>query len=434
MCSLLVNQIETYQYLKMDSFGGIVDSFNKAVKPAIPRAVDLNVNPYLNARGILKGPGRQPKVTPARKPGMQYTMPRVGFNTAGEYTLKPGVPDVSYNLKAGGPKPAPAPAAAPRMGVRMPASGFRAPNIPGAAATKTVLNSPATKGLVKAGGKRIPVVGGLLNAGLATYDVSQGADPLRAYGRAATEMAGGALGAGAAGLLAIPSGPGAAVAAGAGYMGGSTAAGTAFDALFPQTVNPVVPEKKPSSSSSEKAKKVPAGAFGDIVNKFDRSMAPSNVPAGAFGDIVNKFDNAMNPSSAPEIKFELPTFAATGTDTGSGDREVGRSDPRNAEYIKQRSALTADSTDAERKVVQDAGMAAWAKANPGLVGEVMRRGSKQSGYDVIQKAAGLENSAVSNYDADQTFTGKDIKEADRQNLGDSGIEGITRCTNKCWSR
>ena len=317
----------------------------------------------------------------------------------------------------------------PVGGIRMPASGFRAPSIPqaipGVGATKTVLNSPATKGLVKAGGKRMPVVGGLINAGLATYDVSQGADPLRAYGRAATEMAGGALGAGAAGLLAIPSGPGAAVAAGAGYMGGSTAAGTAFDALFPQTVNPVVPEKKPSSSSSEKAKKVPAGAFGDIVNKFDRSMAPSNVPAGAFGDIVNKFDNAMNPSSAPEIKFELPTFAATGTDTGSGDREVGRSDPRNAEYINQRSALTADSTDAERKVVQDAGMAAWAKANAKLPEAALARGSKQSGYDVIQNAVGLENNAISNYDADQTFTGKDIKEEYRQNLGDSGIKGIT---------
>ena len=200
--------------------------------------------------------------------------------------------------------------------------------------------------------------------------------------KAATEMAGGALGAGAAGLLAIPSGPGAAVAAGAGYMGGSTAAGTAFDALFPQTVNPVVPEKKPSSSSSEKAKKVPAGAFGAIVNKFDASMAPSNVPAGAFGDIVNKFDNAMNPSSETEIKFELPTFAATGTDTGSGDREVQRSAPP-----KELSA----------------GMAAWAAANPELakkmVDKVDARRMKnpeytQSGYDPVREVVYPGNAAL----------------------------------------
>ena len=144
----------------------------------------------------------------------------------------------------------------------------------------------------------------------------------------------------------------------------------------------VLPVRSPNSklllrsSSSEKAKKVPAGSFGDIVNKFDRSMAPSNVPAGAFGDIVNKFDNAMNPSSETKIKFELPTFTATGTDTGSGDREVLREEPRVAQ------------TDD-----MDANMRAWAAANPTLAKRMVdkvdaRRNKglegKQSGYETVR--------------------------------------------------
>ena len=311
----------------------------------------------------------------------------------------------------------------PVGGIRMPASGFRAPSlpqaIPGVGATKTVLNSPATKGVVKAGGRKLPVVGGLINAGLATYDVSQGADPMRAYGRAATEMAGGALGAGAAGLLAIPSGPGAVAAGAAGYTGGAYAAGAGFDALFPDgpkvgsldgkrsianldgvSYDLSTPEGERGFNNARKARskgspvlssqEVPVGAFGDIRSKFDSAMDPSlqsnNVPAGAFGDIVDKFNNAMSPPSESQIKFEVPTLAATGTDTGSGDRESLREDPR-AAPPKELSA----------------GMAAWAAANPKLakrmVDKVDARRMKnpeytQSGYDTVRETVYPGNAAL----------------------------------------
>ena len=40
--------------------------------------------------------------------------------------------------------------------------------------------------------------------------------------------------------------------------------------------------------------------------------------------------------------------------------------PRNADYISARGALTSESTADERKSVEDAGMRAWAAANPEL--------------------------------------------------------------------
>jgi len=71
-------------------------------------------------------------------------------------------------------------------------------------------------------------------------------------------------------------------------------------------------------------------------------------------------------------------------------------DPRNAEYLNARGKLTEDSTAEDIKKVEDIGMTAWAKANPGLAAKVK---PGQSGYGVIQ---GLEKAkdqaeAVSDY-------------------------------------
>ena len=59
-------------------------------------------------------------------------------------------------------------------------------------------------------------------------------------------------------------------------------------------------------------------------------------------------------------------------------------DPRNADYLTARGKLTKDSTPEDIKKVEDIGMTAWAKANPGLAAKVK---PGQSGYGVIQ---GLE--------------------------------------------
>jgi hypothetical protein len=56
-------------------------------------------------------------------------------------------------------------------------------------------------------------------------------------------------------------------------------------------------------------------------------------------------------------------------------------DPRNADYLTARGKLTKDSTAEEIKKVEDIGMTAWAKANPGLAAKVK---PGQSGYDQSQ--------------------------------------------------
>lgn len=84
-------------------------------------------------------------------------------------------------------------------------------------------------------------------------------------------------------------------------------------------------------------------------------------------------------------------------------------DPRNSDYLSARKALTTDSSAADIQAVEDKGMAAWAKANPGLASKVK---SGQSGYGLIQNIRGQGTDA---YDANETFKPSDIPEADRQN-------------------
>jgi len=60
-------------------------------------------------------------------------------------------------------------------------------------------------------------------------------------------------------------------------------------------------------------------------------------------------------------------------------------DPRNAEYLTARNALTKDSSAADVKAAEDAGMTAWAKANKGLAATVK---PGQAGYDQSQDVLG----------------------------------------------
>ena len=95
-------------------------------------------------------------------------------------------------------------------------------------------------------------------------------------------------------------------------------------------------------------------------------------------------------------------------------------DPRNTAYLTARNALTKDSSATDVKAVEDAGMAAWAKANPELAQKVK---PGQSGYGLIQNIRGQGTDA---YDANETFKPSDIPEADRQNPVDQAAAlGIT---------
>lgn len=88
-----------------------------------------------------------------------------------------------------------------------------------------------------------------------------------------------------------------------------------------------------------------------------------------------------------------------GTDTSTSRRD----DPRNADYISARDALTPESSAADIKAVEDAGMTAWAKANPGLAAKMVAKQDKrletnpnfkQSGYEVVRNELYPERAAL----------------------------------------
>lgn len=89
-----------------------------------------------------------------------------------------------------------------------------------------------------------------------------------------------------------------------------------------------------------------------------------------------------------------------GTDTSSGNREALRNAP------------------------EDERMAAWAAANPELAKTAYAKGPKQSGYESIEKALGLGNNSIVNYDDSQTFQISDIPEGDRQDPSRDGLKDM----------
>jgi hypothetical protein len=106
---------------------------------------------------------------------------------------------------------------------------------------------------------------------------------------------------------------------------------------------------------------------------------------------------AADQASRPGQKFaDLRGGGGMTTQTPPVGPPSPSADPRNADYLTARGKLTKDSTAEDIKKVEDIGMTAWAKANPGLAAKVK---PGQSGYGVIQ---GLEKAkdqaeAVSDY-------------------------------------
>lgn len=93
---------------------------------------------------------------------------------------------------------------------------------------------------------------------------------------------------------------------------------------------------------------------------------------------------------------QKPPEEGGGGGGGLGGPPSPSEDPRNAEYLTARNALTQDSSAADIKAVEDKGMTAWAKANPKLAAKVK---PGQAGYGVIQglEKAKDQTEAVSDY-------------------------------------
>ena len=144
-----------------------------------------------------------------------------------------------------------------------------------------------------------------------------------------------------------------------------------------------------------------------------------------------EYDSASGQAIQPDTGKIAPggySVPASGTDTSTSRRD----DPRNADYISARDALTPESSAADIKSVEDAGMAAWAKANPGLVAEAVRRGPKQAGYDVLKEIAFEEVAApearelteadMTSYDSLETFKPSGMAARDRQDPTAGGVK------------
>lgn len=148
-----------------------------------------------------------------------------------------------------------------------------------------------------------------------------------------------------------------------------------------------------------------------VVKNFGGVSYNIATPEGLRGALKakekGKEESAVTPPKTP------PKTPPVGPPTPSAD-------PRNTEYLTARNALTKDSSTADIQAVEDKGMAAWAKANPGLASKVK---SGQSGYGLIQNIRGQGTDA---YDANETFKPSDIPEADRQNpVEQAKARGIT---------
>ena len=116
---------------------------------------------------------------------------------------------------------------------------FKTPYSPLKKTLTTTAAKQTSKGALRTGARFVPGLSTAANVGLAGYDAytaqQEGRSPLRALIKGGVEIGGGTLGAAGAGLIGLPSGPGAVVAGLAGYGAGSAGSGALFDALVPES-------------------------------------------------------------------------------------------------------------------------------------------------------------------------------------------------------
>ncbi len=278
-----------------------------------------------------------------------------------------------------------------RMGMKLPARGFpAAPSIPGPAATHTVWNAPrgtrfGARGL--AGGLNAAALGGqLLEEGLAGMDNDYGRKVASARDQregSLDELAGMGIGGVFNSAFRAPSPE----------MGSlnkkrsvANMGGVSYDLSTPEGERGFSNARKAALKEQTKKGVMP----GQLPSDYKQTEAAAFRGAAAAGDPQTESIRAM-----------------TGTDTSSGLR------------------------DAPPKELSE-GMRIWAEAHPELAALAYAKGSKQSGYDTIEKTLGLSNNAISNYDADETFRPSDIAEADRQDptKGRTGLKDMQTRTGQ----
>jgi len=247
----------------------------------------------------------------------------------------------------------------------------------------------AGRGLARGGGRGLArgalrttgrVLGPAANVGLAGYDAytaqQEGRSPLRSLIKGGVEIGGGTLGAAGAGLIGLPSGPGAVLTSLAGYGAGSASAGSLFDALVPESAF----NNKPYTTKGGYVDITPDGISGvkagprvgeGVVDTGKGAWMPDPSGKGVVWDananreaLKKKF---LTPSSNTIIT-EDPTFVPNPNNLPSSPEAVVANplQQKMAEYEQGRAKAT---TQEEMNAVRDLGMSIHQAANPQMYEE-----------------------------------------------------------------
>lgn len=192
--------------------------------------------------GELRAPGStRPRINYSVRP--QSPFPGTPYATDYGLTRQSPIPQMSSDIRRAN-TPRPSAGRAPVNFSPWGQGASTAPPIgrPRATGTERIVgNAPlrqATSGAKGLKGVKVGPLSAVVNAGLIANDVynasQTGGDPLRTGLRGVVGIAGGTLGAAGAGLLGLPTGPGAGAAAIGGYLAGNTVSEELFDAFYPR--------------------------------------------------------------------------------------------------------------------------------------------------------------------------------------------------------
>ena len=257
---------------------------------------------------------------------------------------------------------------------------FKTPYSPLKKTLTTTAAKQTSKGALRTGARFVPGLSTAANVGLAGYDAytaqQEGRSPLRALIKGGVEIGGGTLGAAGAGLIGLPSGPGAVVAGLAGYGAGSAGSGALFDALVPESAFGA----KPYTTKGGYVDITPDGISGvkagprvgeGVVDTGKGAWMPDPSGKGVVWDananreaLKKKF---LTPSSNTIIT-EDPTFVPNPNNLPSSPEAVVANplQQKMAEYEQGRAKAT---TQEEMNAVRDLGMSIHQAANPQMYEE-----------------------------------------------------------------
>ena len=257
---------------------------------------------------------------------------------------------------------------------------FKTPYSPLKNTLTTTAAKQTSKGALRTGARFVPGLGTAVNVGSAGYDAytaqQEGRSPLRSLIKGGVEIAGGTLGAAGAGLIGVPSGPGAVVTSLAGYGAGSAGSGALFDALVPESAFGA----KPYTTKGGYVDITPDGISGvkagprvgeGVVDTGKGAWMPDPSGKGVVWDananreaLKKKF---LTPSSNTIIT-EDPTFVPNPNNLPSSPEAVVANplQQKMAEYEQGRAKAT---TQEEMDAVRDLGMSIHQAANPQMYQE-----------------------------------------------------------------